>query len=92
MLNLNTFIAILAFTTPCITASPNGKPFEVVKRQANLQGQGRNVTNPLQVDLGYATYEGIANSSTGLNTFLGYVCIATTPNPTHHTVVQTSAD
>lgn len=27
----------------------------------------------LQVDLGYAIYEGVANASTGLNTFKGWV-------------------
>jgi hypothetical protein len=50
---------------PTITASPYGQPFATLKRQANP------ATKSLQVDLGYEIYQGVANSSTGLNTYKG---------------------
>jgi hypothetical protein len=64
---LNIVAALLA--VPLVLASPFGRPFDAVKRQANTNG----TTNSLQVDLGYATYEGYSNSSTGLNVFKGCV-------------------
>ncbi|KAF2641011.1 acetylcholinesterase precursor [Massarina eburnea CBS 473.64] len=54
-----------AILTHAITANPLARPFEKVKRQANTS------SDPIQVDLGYEIYRGIANSSTGLNTFKG---------------------
>jgi hypothetical protein len=58
---------------PLVTAWPHDRPFEFAKRQAN------GSTNSSQsVDLGYEVYEGVANSSTGLNVFLGCVPIRTT--------------
>ncbi|KAF2814090.1 carboxylesterase type B [Mytilinidion resinicola] len=59
--------AALVFTHTA-TAFPRTSvdSFQAFKRQA-----GQNATNPLRVDLGYEIYEGVANSTTGLNTFKG---------------------
>jgi hypothetical protein len=54
-----------SFVVPCIAALPQTRPFDAVKRQSN------GTSNSLQVDLGYSIYEGVANTSTGLNTFKG---------------------
>ncbi|KAF1953699.1 carboxylesterase type B [Byssothecium circinans] len=55
----------LAVLSQVIAANPLARPFEKVKRQANISN------NSVQVDLGYEIYRGVANSSTGLNTFKG---------------------
>jgi len=54
-------------------ATPSGyaaRPFEEVlqKRQTQLTSLGRSV-----VDLGYSTYEGVQNTTSGLTTWKGYV-------------------
>jgi hypothetical protein len=56
--------AVLAAAAP----SYNARPFvaSLDKRQS------QNVNSSLQVDLGYGVYQGVANSSTGLNTWKGY--------------------
>ncbi|KAF2790340.1 carboxylesterase type B [Melanomma pulvis-pyrius CBS 109.77] len=57
---------LITFIAPLITAFPHAQPFEALKQQADKQ------TTSLQVDLGYAIYEGVgSNSSTGINTFKG---------------------
>ncbi|KAH6678129.1 carboxylesterase type B [Halenospora varia] len=50
-----------------IPSSFNPNPFN----EALSKRQSSNTANPLQVDLGYSIYEGISNSSTGLNVFNG---------------------
>lgn len=62
---LNLAAAVAALVLPGITALPHARPFDAVKRQSN------GSSNSLQVDLGYDIYEGVANASTGLNTFKG---------------------
>src|ERR1700733_11735279 len=57
--------AVLAAATP----SYNARPF--VASLENRQSQ--NINSSLQVDLGYDVYQGVANTSTGLNTWKGYV-------------------
>lgn len=66
---IGSFISIFLLHAQAIQAFPQAKPFESLKRRAN-QGP-LSTTNPLQVDFGYNIYEGVANSSTGLNTFKG---------------------
>lgn len=34
--------------------------------------QSQTVNGSLQIDLGYAVYQGVANTTTGLNTWKGY--------------------
>lgn len=62
--------AVLGAVVFAYTASAfphaNINSFQNFKRQA-----GQNITNSLRVDLGYEIYEGVSNSSTGLNTFKG---------------------
>ncbi|KAF2680775.1 carboxylesterase type B [Lentithecium fluviatile CBS 122367] len=58
-------LLVLASAIPGIAALPHVKPFDNLKRQVNFSA------GSLQVDLGYAIYEGVANSSTRLNTFKG---------------------
>ncbi|KAF2500211.1 carboxylesterase type B [Lophium mytilinum] len=59
--------AVCLFTnTASAFPRTNGDAFQAFKRQA-----GQNATNPLRVDLGYEVYEGVSNSTTGLNTFKG---------------------
>ncbi|KAL5407129.1 hypothetical protein PMIN03_007361 [Paraphaeosphaeria minitans] len=60
------FLLALATTFQSVLAIPHAKPFAQWKRQSSA-----NVTSSTQVDLGYEVYEGVANSSTGLNTFKG---------------------
>ncbi|KAF2713806.1 alpha/beta-hydrolase [Pleomassaria siparia CBS 279.74] len=57
----------LAFSlaVPIVAAFPLAQPFEPIKRQAN------GSTASLQVDLGYAVYEGVASCSSRVNTFKG---------------------
>ena len=59
-------IAALAAVT---TASPvlNSKPFAAALRERDTSSNA----DPLVVDLGYETYQGVANASTKLNTFKG---------------------
>jgi hypothetical protein len=55
---------VLATATP----SYNARPFA-----ASLENrQSQNINGGLQVDLGYDVYQGVANTSTGLNTWKGY--------------------
>ncbi|ORY04947.1 carboxylesterase type B [Clohesyomyces aquaticus] len=61
------FVAAAAFL-PATSAFPHSQPFEAVKRQAV---GGQNGTSSLRVDLGYEIYEGVANTTTGLNTYKG---------------------
>jgi hypothetical protein len=56
--------AVLAATTP----SYNARPFAASLEKRRSQ----NVDSSLQVDLGYDVYQGVANHSTGLNTWKGY--------------------
>ncbi|PSN74793.1 alpha/beta-hydrolase [Corynespora cassiicola Philippines] len=61
------FAGALLFVSSVASAAgySNTKPFAQAKRQSSTP------SNPLQVDLGYAVYEGVANASTRLNTFKG---------------------
>jgi len=49
------------------SAIPHAKPFEEAFTKRQSTG-----TDRLQVDLGYEIYQGVANATTGLNTFKGY--------------------
>jgi hypothetical protein len=60
------FFFAIATVVQLVRATPHAKPFEKLKRQAGTP------TSSLHVDLGYAIYEGAANSSTRLNVFKGY--------------------
>lgn len=62
------FLPWLALVLPVFAAPRDTQDFRthIIKRQSS------NATGPV-VDLGYATYQGVANSSTGLNTFKGFV-------------------
>lgn len=64
MLSGPLIVALVVFVE-AISAIPHAKPFENTKRQANSS------TEATQVDLGYEVYQGVSNSSTGLNTFKG---------------------
>jgi hypothetical protein len=64
MARLSVLLAV-ATAIHAIAAAPHAKPFEKAKRQANA------TAGSLQVDLGYEIYEGVANSTTKLNTFKG---------------------
>lgn len=66
--SLLTACALLA-TALAAAVSFNKDPFReaLSKRQAPAVS-----TSSLTVDLGYEIYHGVANSSTGLNDFLGY--------------------
>ena len=64
-------LALLSILTSCISASPsyNSRPF--VSFLARRQAPSNTSTAALEVDLGYERYRGVADSSTGLNTFKG---------------------
>jgi hypothetical protein len=64
VLRLAFSFAALAAATP----SYNARPFaaSLAKRR------NQNINSSLQVDLGYDVYQGVANSSTSLNTWKGY--------------------
>lgn len=67
MLTLLLSHLLLAAAVVAVPQSYNPQPFgKVVRaRQAPTNGTG------LEVDLGYAIYQGVANSSTNLNVFKG---------------------
>ena len=69
MYSILTAIALpsLAFAVSHALSTPQ---FPVSKRQLNSTGQA--ASGPV-VDLGYEVYQGVANASTNLNTFRGYV-------------------
>lgn len=56
-------LLIVAATFQGVVAIPQSRPYEKWKRQS--------ASNSTRVDLGYEIYEGVANSSTRLNTFKG---------------------
>ena len=61
--------ALLLVTTvggSAVVRRSSGFEFETVKRQASANG-----TTGLQVDLGYAIYEGFTNETSKINNFLG---------------------
>lgn len=64
-------LAVLSFLTSFISASPsyNARPFDsfLTRRQTPTN---TSLTAP-EVDLGYERYQGVADPSTGLNTFKG---------------------
>ncbi|KAL8753249.1 MAG: hypothetical protein Q9199_005181 [Rusavskia elegans] len=64
-------LAVLSFLTPFISASPsyNARPFDsfLTRRQTPTN---TSLSAP-EVDLGYERYQGVADPSTGLNTFKG---------------------
>lgn len=64
-----TLSAILTSVTST-TPSYNPRPFDRVKSMRQLSAS-RTATD-LIVDLGYERYQGILNSSTGLNNWFGY--------------------
>ena len=65
--------AVLVAFASATTPRHNAKVFDSVlsKRQGPSSGPPSN----LIVDLGYEQYQGVANASTGLNTWKGYVVI-----------------
>lgn len=64
VLRLAFSFVVLAAATPSYNARPFATSLE------NRQSQ--NVDSSLQVDLGYDVYQGVSNTSTGLNTWKGY--------------------
>lgn len=68
---MNIKLLILLFTSHLlfVVAHYDGQPF------AHLKREQETCLQTLQVDLGYAIYEGTANTSTQLNTFKGFVPI-----------------
>lgn len=61
----NTFVVLLCLTyiLPAVALVPRNPYSKIVARQTS---------DPLEVDVGYATYRGYHNDTTGLNTWLGY--------------------
>jgi len=61
----------IALAVPLVAASPTAppteNPFEAVKKLATAK------VTKLQVDLGYSIYEGVADSTTGVTSFKGFV-------------------
>ena len=65
-----------SLATLALAATPryNGRAFEsMLSKRQSTSGSG------LTVDLGYEQYMGVANASTGLNTWKGYVCVNIIP-------------
>ena len=60
---------------PIVAASPyNSRPFEsLLNKRQLIQNTS---ANGLVVDLGYERYRGVANVSTGLNTWKGYMALS----------------
>ena len=59
-----------------VSASPfNVRPFESLLDKRQLI-QNTSANGPI-VDLGYERYQGVANASTGLNTWKGYMALST---------------
>lgn len=61
----NTFLVVLCLTyiLPAVALVP---------RNPYARLEARKTSDPLEIDVGYATYRGHHNDTTGLNTWLGY--------------------
>ena len=66
-----------SLATVAFAATPryNGRAFDSVF--AKRQGTSTSASSSLTVDLGYEQYMGVANASTGLNTWKGYALYRT---------------
>ena len=73
LLDSSLFLVLVAFTS-CNSAAAS---HYIAESSIEAIGKRQDASSPadLIVDLGYERYQGVANSSTGLNTWLGYaVC------------------
>lgn len=79
MLSYNVFPSFCLTVLSVATASPyNARPFDSFL--SSRQVTQNTSTNGLVVDLGYEQYQGVANQTSGLNTWKGYLTIVAKPS------------